>query len=195
MSASSVIGDVTETLQSLLVGRQAPQRTFDVSLKSPAEETIVASMKPVVNLFLFRVVENADRKNQPWQPRGPFTLQYPPLTLDLFYVLTPFAEDKVDEHKVLGEAMRILYDNAIIDPADLQGSLAHSGEEIKVDLCQFDVEDLTRIWNALSKPYRLSVCYQVRIVDIDSLIERPSRRVVEKRHRFGRNQEEGDFGL
>ena len=185
MSASSVIGDVTETLQGILVNQQLPARTFDVSLKSPAEESIVAAMKPVVNLFLFRVVENANRKNQRWQPRGPTTLQYPPLTLDLFYVMTPFAEDKVDEHKVLGEAMRIFYDRAIIEAADLQGSLAHSGEELKIDLCQFDIEELTRIWNALSKPYRLSVCYQIRIVDIDSSIERPSRRVIEKQHQFG----------
>lgn len=185
MSSSSVIGDVTETLQNLLVTRQVPLRTFDVSLKSPAEEAIVAAMKPVVNLFLFRVIENANRKNQRWQPLDPVTLRYPPLTLDLFYVMTPFAEDKVDEHKVLGEAMRIFYDNAVIDAADLQGGLAHSQEELKIDLCPFDVEDLTRIWNALSKPYRLSVCYQLRIIDIDSSIQRPSRRVIEKQLELG----------
>ncbi|MEE8587285.1 MAG: Pvc16 family protein, partial [Acidobacteriota bacterium] len=49
----------------------------------------------------------------------------------------------------------------------------------KIDLCQFDIEEQTRIWNALNKPYRLSACYEVRIVSIDSTIRRnrtPGRR-------------------
>ena len=30
------------------------------------------------------------------------------------------------------------------------------------------LEELTRIWNAFSQPYRLSVCYKVQVVSIDS---------------------------
>ena len=93
MSSSSVISDVTQTLEELLVNGQLPKSSFDVSLKSPADETVSPSMKPKVNLFLFRVGENPFAKNQDWQPVTPDTLRYPPLALNLTYVLTPYGED------------------------------------------------------------------------------------------------------
>ena len=40
MSTSTVISDVTQTLEELLVGAQVPRATLDVSLKSPADETV-----------------------------------------------------------------------------------------------------------------------------------------------------------
>jgi len=180
MSASAAIGDVTQTLEELLKNAQRPLGSFDVSLKSPAEEIIDPNMKPTVNLFLFRVTENSFAKNQDWQPIGTGGLRYPPLALNLFYVLTPFAVSKLDEHRMLGEAMRVFHDHTIITAPLLKGTLEHSAEELKVDLCQLAIEDLTRIWNALNQPYRLSICYEVRIVLVDSAIEQPIRRVLEK---------------
>lgn len=184
MSASTVIGDVTQTLEELLTDEQRPPGLFDVSLKSPAEETVTQSMKPKVNLFLFRVTENQFARNQDWSAIGTETLQYPSLALDLFYVLTPFAEDRLDEHRVLGEAMRVFHDHAIITAPLLKGALEHTTEEIKLDLCQLSLEDATRIWGALLKPYRLLVAYDVRMVLIDSLFERTVRRTSERELRF-----------
>lgn len=179
MSLSSAIGDVTLTLQELLRNRQSPLNLFDVSLKSPAEETIEPNMRPRVNLFLFRVTENPFGRNQPWQPAGTGALTYPPLTLNLFYVMTPFSEDKLDEHRVMGEAMRVLHDNTVVRGALLKGSLENTQEEIKVELAPLPLEDLTRIWNALNKPYRLSVAYEVRLITVDSQVERPVKLATE----------------
>lgn len=184
MSASTAIGDVTQTLEDLLTSAQQPQDMFDVSLKSPAEETITPSMRPIVNLFLFRVSENMFARNQEWTPIGTGALRYPPLALNMFYVLTPFAESKLDEHRVLGEAMRILHDHASITAPLLKGALEYSAEELKVDLCQLSLEDITRIWSALGKPYRLLVAYDVRIVLIDSAVERSIRRVFENEQQY-----------
>lgn len=179
MSASTVISDVTETLEELLRSEQLPRDTFDVSLKSPSDETVQPSMKPKINLFLFRVMENPFAKNQEWQPVGTDTLGYPPLSLNLYYVLTPYAEDRLDEHRIFGEAMRIMHDNSIITGAFLKGGLENTGEELKIDLAPFTLENLSQIWGALNQPYRLSVCYQVRMVSIDSRISRSITRVIE----------------
>jgi len=179
MSSSSVISDVTQTLQELLVDSQLPKNSFDVSLKSPADEKVTTSMKPVVNLFLFRVSENPFAKNQDWQPVTADTLRYPPLALNLNYVLTPYAENKLDEQRVFGEAMRVLYENSIIPAAALRGGLENTAEELKVDLCQMTLEQQTQVWNALGQPYRLSACYEVRMVLIESATERPASRISE----------------
>jgi hypothetical protein len=172
MSSSSVISDVTQSLEELLRDAQLPKNTFDVSLKSPADEKVTTSMKPKVNLFLFRVSENPFAKNQDWQPVTPDTLRYPPLALNLSYVLTPYAENKLDELRVFGEAMRVLYENSILPTEALRGGLENTAEELKVDLCHLTLEQLTQVWSALGQPYRLSVCYEVRMVFIDSAAER-----------------------
>ena len=177
MSSSSVISDVTQTLEELLRDGQLPKNSFDVSLKSPADEKVTTSMKPVVNLFLFRVSENPFAKNQDWLPVTANTLRYPPLALNLTYALTPYAENKLDEQRVFGEAMRVLYENSIIPTAALRGGLENTAEELKVDLCHMTLEQQTQVWNALGQPYRLSACYEVRMVLIDSLTERPTTRV------------------
>ncbi len=177
MSSSSVISDVTQTLEELLRDGQLPKNSFDVSLKSPADEKVTTSMKPVVNLFLFRVSENPFAKNQDWQPVTPDTLRYPPLALNLSYVLTPYAENKLDEQRVFGEAMRVLYENAIVPTSALKGGLENTAEELKVDLCHMTFEQQTQIWTALGQPYRLSACYEVRMVFIDSATERAAGRV------------------
>ncbi len=180
MNGTTHIGDVTQTLEDLLTDSQQPADLFDVSLLSPAEEAVEAGMKPKVNLYLYRVMENSNAKNRSWLAVGSEALHYPPLALDLSYVLTPYADNRIDEHRVLGEAMRILYDHAIVSGPDLRGTLSGTLENLKIDLCALTLEDLTRVWNAFNQPYRLSVCYMVRIVFIESATERPARRVVEK---------------
>ncbi len=177
MSASTVISDVTLTLEELLKNEQRPANTFDVSLKSPAEEAAQQG-RPKANLFLYRVVENAAGRNAEPRALGPNVLEYPALWLNIFFLLTPFAEDKLDEHRVLGEAMRVLHDNSIVSGGALKGSLESTAEELRVDLCPFTLEQVAQIWSALDKAYRLSVCYQVRTVAIDSLIQMTVSRVL-----------------
>ena len=182
MSISSVISDVTLTLQELLKSEQRPANTFDVSLKSPADET--SSVKPKLNLFVYRVTENPFGKNQEREAVGPDALAYPPLWLNLFVLVTPFAEDKLDELKIFGEALRVLHDNSIVSGAQLKGALDSTSEELHVELCPFTLEQLAQIWTALNKPYRLSVCYEVRSVFIDSLVQTRISRVLDMDNQF-----------
>ena len=180
MSDSPVLGDVTRTLEEILVTEQQPPGLFEVSLRSPAIETISEGMGPRVNLYLFRIEENINAKNRDWAAVGTERQSYPPLALDLHYVLTPYAENQVDEHRVLGEALRILYDRSALEGEVLQGTLTQGEHRLSLDLCSFDIEEQTRIWNSFNQPYRLSVCYRVRVVEIESRTERAVRRVTEK---------------
>lgn len=165
----SVISDVTETMSNLLAG-------LDVTLDSPADLKNAAGSFEKINLYLYQVIEHAFTKNQPAYPKDDGTLQYPPLTLRLYYLLTPYASDPVSAHKVLGHAMRTFYDNAIVTDTRLSDPLRLVAEKLCIVLLSTKLEDLTRIWNALQTPYRLSVCYEVRVVPIEStLTEKTSR--------------------
>src|SRR5262245_38634577 len=121
MSASTAINEVTLSLKNLLRNEQTLDKKFDVKTDFPADETINdGTLK--INLYLFRIEENSFAKNRDWQAVSNETLHKIPLSLNLFYVLTPYAKEQEDGHLILGEAMRILYDNAILEPFRLNGS-------------------------------------------------------------------------
>jgi hypothetical protein len=78
--------------------------------------------------------------------------------------------------------MQILYDNAVIrmeSPNDPTRS-----EELHIALASRTIDELADVWYAMQQPYRLSVCYDVRVVRIDSLRTLPGGRVLERHTRF-----------
>ena len=70
MSASTVIGDVTATLQELLIEQQQLEDTFLVTLISPAQETIEVDI-PKINMYLYQIMENPDARNTQAPPNSP----------------------------------------------------------------------------------------------------------------------------
>jgi hypothetical protein len=120
-------------------------------------------------------------KNQPMVPsNGQDRLQFPSLHLNFFYLVTPFAPTGEGDHMLLGKTMQVLYDNATVF---LRGN--DIVEELRIILCRLTLEELTRIWDALREPYRLSVCYQIRVTSIDSQRIPGHARVIERLAGFG----------
>src|SRR5215218_6391140 len=136
-----------------------------------------------LNLFLYHVQECPQLKNQDL-PGAAHPAEYgrPPLTLDLHYLLTAYAEsdegDQVEAHQVLGDAMRVLHDHAYLLGDILDPSLDGAVERAKVTLEPLTVEDVTKIYVALSTPYRLSVGYKVTIVQIQSRLQRSAAALI-----------------
>lgn len=139
-----------------------------------------------VNLFLYRVVEDPFNKNMHWRGDRANTkgVNYPPLTLNLFYLLTSYAKqsnganrEDITVHQLLGNAMAILHEHPVLNDvhdgdfdADLDTQFAKelrdSYEKIKVSLLPASVEELSKIWTGLNKGYRLSVAYEVSLTQI-----------------------------
>lgn len=188
MSDYTVIADVGETLVDLLKENMQDLITpASIILSSPGE--IEAHDYPRLSLFLYQVVENAYLKNQEMQALNSDTLAYPPLTLDLYYLLTTYGSAQISDrtdraleaHKILGRAMRMLYDNAILRGSLLRGSLAGTNEELRLTLHPLSLEDTNRLWSSFpDEPYRLSVCYVVTPVKIDTTRRMEVRRTIER---------------
>jgi hypothetical protein len=173
----NIIAEVTQTLTNLLAG-------LDVTLDSPADLRGETGNFQKINLYLYQVLEHAFTKNQPPFAVDAGTQQYPPLTLRLYYLLTPYASDPASAHKVLGHAMQIFYDNALVAETKMTETLRLATDKLAIVLQSAKLEDLTRIWNAQQTPYRLSVCYEVRVVPIESTREQASPRAVSKTDNF-----------
>lgn len=197
------IAAVSMTLQRLLAERMAPAPhsvTPPVVTIGAPPETTDELESPQVNLFLYRVCENAALQSEPPRRRGQRGgFGKPPLALDLHFLLTaygqsntdsagpqPAVRDEIIAHQLLGDAMRILHDYAILTPSIrdkrggsiLEAPLGASPERVKLTLQPLSLEDLSKVWTALSRPFRASAAYEATVVLIDSeLRDRPVQHV------------------
>jgi hypothetical protein len=184
MSASTAIGMVSASLRNLLVGEMHLNPALDVTILAPDE---VGSERRI-NLFLYKLAENPFLKNQDFtvQPGNPDQLVPAPLSLNLFYLMTPYAPNdpqtgNVTAHQILGEAMRVFYENPVVPKGYLDAGLADARERLQIASNALDPEELSRIWTTFSQPFRLSVLYQVCTVQLDKLPQ--AQRAMPKRVR------------
>jgi len=172
MADYGVISDVSTTLVTLLDQdlRKPPLNGHalldDLSGTAPAGLTLT--------ITLYEILEDAPSRNRPrpQQAAGTAVLSTkPPMALRLHYLLTPWGGDSVTEQQILGRAMQALYDEAILSGTALLGGLQGSTDTLKITLIPLTLEDRARVWYAIQKPYRLSVNYEVRVVNLDATEE------------------------
>lgn len=189
MSSITVLKAVSERLRGVLweACRSDPLTSpivtseAEIVFTNPTETARNAANK--LSLWLYQVTENEFVKNQPPErTNGKLAVQETPLALNLYYLATPFAPSEESNLLILGLTLRVLYDNAILP---LQNPADGVFEELRIVLCRLSLEELTRIWEALREPYRLSVCYQVRVMRIDSQRISQRARVVEQQSDYG----------
>jgi hypothetical protein len=154
-----------------------------ISLESPADLEGDDTVR--LSIYLYRIVEDAYSKNRPSVNDGRGRLQKPPLTLDLFYMLTPLLGQPHEQQIVLGKAMQVLYDRPTLEGTDLAASLGAAGEVVRVILNPVTLEETTRVWQALEMSYRLSVCYVARVALVNSTRQQSFVPVVEAIAEYG----------
>lgn len=173
MSDSLAIAAVTSAL------RQRLQRALDASLPGtrvtirPPDKARDSQAGNQVNLFLFQTSPNASWRNVATEPAGPGGLRQPPLALNLLYLMSAHGRDDDDpepfSHRLLGEAMRVLHEQPVLDLAELGPALAGGVERVRVrvTLQPLSLEEMTKLWTIFQTPYRLSVVYEATVVLID----------------------------
>ena len=122
-----------------------------------------------ISLYLYQTLPNAHINNRQLIPSINGEQHYPPLSLNLFYLLTPLDNSPETCLLILGRAMQVLAAHPIIRNSFLDSELRPDSPEVRLTLNPLNLEEMTRIWNAFNQPYRLSVCYQVQVISIDSV--------------------------
>jgi hypothetical protein len=188
VSSYLVISAVSEALRRVLWSEFEPDAVIRpivgseaaIVFRNPTETARDAANR--LSLWLYHINENEFLKNQaPARGNGPETQQLPPLALNLFYLITPFAPSGEADHMLLGKTMQVLYDNATILLHDPVNAVF---EELRVVLCNLPLDQLSRVWDALREPYRLSVCYEIRVTRVNSQRVTTDARVVERNAGF-----------
>ena len=182
MSDHRLIKDISNALRTLLASGLSEAGFHEpVEIKQPPDG---GSTEEIVSFWLYHITENEFVKNQPLINHAPSNggnggtrrAKFPPLSINLYYLITPMVDKGIKDQELLGKLMELLYDNAIVFVRVSDQSL----HELRISLCRMTLEEQTRVWDALRQAYRLSVCYQVRVAQIDSLREQNNARIVEQ---------------
>lgn len=181
MSNARAIAATTATLRSLLLSlipnRDQGLQGLDVTTQ-PLDVARKGITHPQLNLFLYRTILNGAWRNldMPRQVR-PGETGAPPLALNLHYLITAYGSGESDNdalnHRVLGAAMSVLHDHAVLNPSDIahalpDNDLAQQLEHVRVTPLPMALEELSKLWTAFQTQYRISAAYEVTVAVIDS---------------------------
>lgn len=188
MGSYTAIADASESLVELLRDRIAERSEVisvdrnAIALVSPGE--VGADSDVRLSVYLYGIEENGVMKNADRRAVGEDRFRDPPLALDLQYLVTAYPSrggndetaSAVDQQRLLGLAMQVLNDNAILEADDLVGSLGE--RQLHVSLEQERIDDVTGIWSTFQEtPLHPSVAYHVSPVLVESRVEREVSRV------------------
>jgi Pvc16 N-terminal domain len=183
MSDYLAIAAVTATLRNLLeAGIAGKPEMNDVKVTAlPPDKAREGTTTNQVNLFLYQTAIDGAWRNQDVPGPGQVTsagARRPPLGLVLHYLLTAFGSgnnDGVRAHRVLGRAMSILHDHALLGPQEIRealpdSDLAEQVERVRITLHPTSLDELSKLWTAFQTEYRLSVAYEASVVLLDSTL-------------------------
>jgi hypothetical protein len=143
-----------------------------VSLNSPQEMN--QNNEQGVSLWLYRVVKDGERANDPMERISRTQLRRRPLPLFLQYLVTPIVTGRDNrgnsetEQIILGKIIQIFHDHPILFGVSLRDDFIGTETDLHVRLESLSIDETARIFDALERSYQLSLSYQVSIVMIDS---------------------------
>ena len=166
---------VTDTLKKLvdsawpnapLWTQATPQFAVDVTGLSP--EAARAGQGAQLSLYLYHIDENKAQGSLFWaaqsQSAGGPPVQYQPLALDLYYLLSAYAEGSyVHEQQAMSIAMRVFHENPVVRGASPDGTQW----EVTLTLERRSYDELSRLWQATTSALRLSAVYRAAVVLIE----------------------------
>jgi hypothetical protein len=177
MSSYTIIQDVTLELRRRIHAALVSAPGVDLGLTTAETDITLGLPKNTgtdatrLSLYLYHIEPDAHLRNQRPLDVGDTGLRFPPLALQLRYLITPLDEEENQNHLMLGRILQHFHDEAFV--VSLNGvplDNAHGGNspQFRIMIEALSIEQLSQIWGALNADYRLSVAYTVRIVAIDS---------------------------
>lgn len=165
-----MINDLDDVLRKLLI-RELPIENgeVDIAFEQPDREWSDRLSRPTLNLFLHDVRENLKlRRSQEWiveqNPDGTATKRRTPVRLNLHYMLTAWANDPEDEHRLLTRTLMALFRHPHIPQDLLPESLQDQPKPIPLKAAQESALDSSEgVWSALDNKMRPIITLMVTL--------------------------------
>ena len=176
-----MLTDLNNTIKQLLVKRiPLDPDEVEVSFECPKREWSSKILKPTVNVYLFDLREDVERRETDWMvdrsQTGKTGRRRPPVYVSLSYFITTWAREVLDEHLLLWRCLTALMRELSMGEDLLQGSLKGMGRHIRTSTAQADgvLRNPGEFWSALDNDLKPAVIYSATLpVELDVLIQTP----------------------
>ncbi len=165
-----MIPDVDNILRTILEREMLLRKgEVEITFDQPRREWSARLNKPTINLYMFDVRENLDLRGSE-QPvitnnaDGTYSVQHNPLRIDLLYLLTGWAREVQDEHRLLSEALTALLRYPYFPEDLLPESLKGQPTPIRLEVAHHNIlEKITDLWTTLDNELHPGVRLMVTI--------------------------------
>lgn len=172
-----MLQDLDATLAAMLRA-ELPLQNVTVSFATPDDQFPPTSVVlPAIVLFLYDVRENYELRTNQWelerQEGGVATRRRAPARVDCSYLITAWSsttapDPPADEHRLLGEVMRVLLQHRTIPETYLQGELVDEEPPLRARLMTDNLlQSIGEFWQAMGGKPKATLHYAVTIsVDV-----------------------------
>lgn len=174
-----MIADLDETLRQLLVA-ELPVKNgeIDIAFDQPRREWSARLTRPTVNLFLYDLRQNPALRHHGIEPAGngrgnskQANLKRTPYRVDCFYMLTSWATEAEDEHRLLTRSLLALFRYPVLPTDHLVGSLKSQPFPLQTFLAHHDrLTNPAEVWSSLDNEMRPSISLIVTLA-LDPWVE------------------------
>lgn len=181
MAEYSIMADMSAYLLKILREHLCPEifpSPTQIDLGNPADKEIGC----VLGIYLYHMSEEKDAALPQYFQNGAATFKQSPKSYRLSYMLfinssSGIGTKEADVQKIMGRAAQVIQDNSYIYPKTLQPWLKDTEPPVILSQAKISFEDKVRVWQAVEKPYRLSLFYDAAPILISSNIEKSFTRV------------------
>jgi hypothetical protein len=167
-----MLQDLDATLAALL-NAELSVRNLAISFAAPDAQFPPSSVTlPALSFFLYDVRENRELRPGQWELEragGKFTLTPPLVRVDCSYLITawpsPSSPDPAqDEHRLLGEVMKVLLRHPTIPEQYLRGELAGPQPPLPARIiADMQLQSLGELWQAMGGRPKAALHYAVTV--------------------------------
>ena len=179
MADYPIIADVSAYIVKTLREKMCPEpipSPNNIEISSPADQDV----DYIVGLYLYDIREEGNVTQPNFMQKGRVQLQKPPRPYGLYYMVFINGSSQMglkapDIQKIMGRVAQIVNDNSSVLPNQLQTWLDTQEPPIVLSQAKISLEEKVRVWQAINKPYQISLFYKAAPVFLSSeiIVETP----------------------
>ena len=183
MADYPIIADVSNYIVKMLRTKMCPEpipSPNNIEISSPADQDV----DYILGLYLYDIREEDSIAMPNFIPNGRVRLAKTPKPYRLYYMVfingaSQMGLKDTDIQKILGKVAQIVNDNQSVLPSELQNWLDTQEPPITIAQAKIGLEEKVRVWQAINKPYQVSLFYKAAPVFLSSEIVIDTPRVVD----------------
>lgn len=169
-----MIRDLDRTIKELLTDELPINNgEIDVQFDQPTREWSARLTRPTVNFFLYDVRENNVLRQHNWEKAplpsrraapGKVAQKRTPFRIDCFYMMTTWAAEPQDEHRLLSRSMLALLRHPILAQERLVGDMRNQPFKVQARLANHDrLTNPAEVWSSLDNELKPSISYVITV--------------------------------